>query len=142
MRILLRSAGVGVVATAVDVLMLLFLVRGCGLTAVQANLPALLVGITVQYLGNKYVAFGDTSRDHLRQGSLFALVEVGTLALNAIGFHLMVTFTRVPYPLVRILVTLAVYLGFSFPLWRLIFCPAKGRESGRRPTAGRPRTVP
>ena len=89
----------------------------------QANLPALLVGLAVQYLGNKHFAFRDRSREHLRQISCFAGVEAGAFALNALGFHLLVTLTAIPYGAARALVTLAVYVAFSFPLWRRVFGP-------------------
>lgn len=129
MRVFLRSVGVGLLATGVDIALLWLFIHFAGFTPAQANLPALLVGMAVQYVGNKYVAFEDRSSDHLRQGSLFALVEGGTLGLNALGFHFLVTLTDVPYPLARVGVTLAVYLAFSFPLWRLIFRPSPRRRS-------------
>lgn len=119
--VFIRSALVGLVATAGDLGTLAFLVHVVGLTPVQANVPGLLVGVTIQYVGNKYVAFGDSSKDHVRQGGLFLLVEAGTLILNSVGFHLLVTQTAIPYLLARLLVTLVVYCGFSFPLWGRIF---------------------
>ena len=119
--VLLRSAAVGIVATGVDIGALFVLIEGLGVPAVWANVPTLLLGMAVQYVGNKYLAFGDTSPDHVRQGGLFLLVGLGTLLLSAVGFHLLVTLTPIPYGLARPLVALVVYLGFSFPLWRLIF---------------------
>ena len=59
----------------------------------------------------------------MRQGFLFLLVEAGTILLNLAGFHLLVTLTPIPYFLVRPLVTLAVYCGFSYPLWKKVFTP-------------------
>ena len=117
----IRSALVGIVATVVDVGALALLIHVAGLTPVQANVPALVLGVVIQYLGNKYIAFGDPSRNHLRQGGLFLLVEAGTMLLNVLGFHLLVTLTPLPYYVVRPVVTLAVYCGFSFPLWTRIF---------------------
>jgi putative flippase GtrA len=124
MRRFLRSALVGLVATAADLGALYALVSLAGWEAVAANGPALLLGIAVQYLGNKHFAFEDRSRDPLRQVSLFAGVELGTLALNALGFHLVVTLTPAPLWLARAAVTCAVYVSFSFPMWRLVFRPS------------------
>lgn len=121
MRRFLRSALVGGIATGCDVLALAALIQLARLSPAQANVPALLLGAAVQYLGNKHYAFEERSRDHVRQAALFAGVEAGTFALNALGFHLIVTFTPAPYALARALVTLAVYASFSFPLWRLVF---------------------
>lgn len=136
-----RSVLVGLVATAVDVGALFVLVHLAGLSPAAANVPALLLGVLLQYLGNKHLAFADRTSDHLRQGGLFALVEVGTLALNAAGFHVLVTLTRVPYVLARPIVTLAVYCLFSYPLWARIFSGGRGRavRRARRLRRGRAR---
>lgn len=122
---LLRSALVGLVATGVDVGALALLVGPGGLTPVGANVPALALGVTVQYFGNRRFAFRDRSRDHLRKGALFLLVEAGTFALNAIAFHLLVTLASFPFPAARVAGTLTVYLLFSYPLWARIFRPAR-----------------
>ncbi|MCA9565340.1 MAG: GtrA family protein [Myxococcales bacterium] len=116
-----RSAAVGVVATAVDVLALTALVSWLGWSARHANIPSLLLGVAVQYAGNKRFAFGDRSRNHLRTGGLFGLVEVGALALNAGLFHLACGLFEFPVALIRLCCSALVYFGFSFPLWRLIF---------------------
>ena len=87
MGTLTRSLLVGGAATAFDLLALLLLVRVLGWAPVAANLPALLLGLTLQFVGNKLWVFRDRSRALVRQGSLFALVEAGTLVLNAALFH-------------------------------------------------------
>ncbi len=120
-RVFGRSALIGVGATALDVLALHVLIHSAGASPRVANVPALLLGTAAQYVGNKYFAFRDGSNDHLRQGSLFALVETGALALNAVGFDLLATYADVPYYAARPAVALAVYLLFSFPLWGRIF---------------------
>ena len=121
MRTFVRSLGVGALATGADLLALLLLVEVLGLSAAQANVPALGVGVLIQYFGNKYLAFGDHSRDHLRQGLAFMGVEAGTVALNALAFHVMVTQLAVPYGLARVLGSALVYVSFSYPLWRRVF---------------------
>jgi len=118
-----RSAVVGLVSTAADVGALAWLVDGVGLSAADANAPALLLGVLLQYLGNKHAAFADHAPDHLRQGALFALVEAGALLWNAMGFNLLVTRTDLPFWIARPLVTFVVYVLFSYPLWARIFRP-------------------
>jgi putative flippase GtrA len=120
---LVRSAVIGIAATGVDLVVLWVLVHGLGVAAVWANVPALLLGVAVQFAGNKWVAFRDRSRDVGRQGAQFALVEVGAIGLNAIAFHLLVTFTGVPVLVCRMIATAAVYFGWSYPLWARIFAP-------------------
>jgi|JI10StandDraft_1071094.scaffolds.fasta_scaffold103262_3 putative flippase GtrA len=121
MRTFIRSLGVGALATAADLLALLLLVEALDVSAPHANVPALAVGVLIQYFGNKHLAFGDRSRHHLRQGLAFLGVEVGTLALNALAFHLLVTHVAVPYGLARLVGSALVYVGFSYPLWRRVF---------------------
>ncbi|MBI3071040.1 MAG: GtrA family protein [Deltaproteobacteria bacterium] len=118
---LMRSAGVGVLATGVDLAFLSILVSGFGVAPQVANLPALVGGLAAQFVGNKYFAFRDRSRALLRQGLLFGVVEAGALALNAGLFHLLVTFSRTPLLAARLVATAAVYFGFSYPIWRRIF---------------------
>ena len=59
--VFVRSAGVGAVATGVDLLALALLVSAFGLAPRAASLPALALGIAVQFVGNKLFAFGDRS---------------------------------------------------------------------------------
>lgn len=125
----LRSLAVGAAATAADLAALTALVELAHLSPALANLPALLVGVLIQYFGNKYLAFRDHSRDHLRQGTAFALVEVGTVALNALAFHLLVTAVALPYGLARVAGSALVYVGFSYPLWRRVFAAGVTRPS-------------
>ena len=116
-----RSAVVGAAATAADLLALLVLVQILAIPATLANVPALFAGVAVQFFGNKHFAFRDRSRDLLRQGMLFAVVEVGALLLNAIAFHALVSLTPVPYWAARLVGSSFVYLAYSFPLWGLVF---------------------
>lgn len=124
-KTLWKSGLVGLAATAADLLALTFLVEVLGLPATVANVPALLVGIAVQFFGNKHLAFRDRSRDYLRQGSQFVAVEIGALLLNAALFHLLVTTTPLPYWLARTVGQAGVYFGFSYPLWRHVFRAAE-----------------
>ena len=111
----------GGLATLLDLFALFVLVRLVGLPAAVANVPALLLGVGAQFVGNKYFAFQDPSRAILKQGAQFALVEAGALFLNAALFHVLVSFTPVPYLAARLVASAVVYFGFSYPLWRRIF---------------------
>lgn len=117
----LRSTLVGAAATLGDLAALTLLVEVFGLLPAVANVPALLLGVGVQFAGNKWFAFQNRSRDYVRQGLQFAAVEAGTIALNAIAFHVLVTATPIPYAIARLLGTALVYVAFSYPLWKRIF---------------------
>jgi putative flippase GtrA len=136
---LARSLAVGVVATLADVAILHALVSA-GLAPTAANVPSLLLGVTLQFFGNKYWAFLDGSRRILEQSALFAVVEAGTFVLNAAAFHALVAWLDVPYWSARPLGTFAVYALFSYPLWARIFSPGAARRArgSRRPRSRAP----
>jgi len=125
----LRSAGVGALSTLADLGALFILVQWARLKPALANVPALLAGVSIQFLGNKLFAFGNQSRGRalLRQGGQFALIETGALALNALSFQLLVAQAGLPYLLARVLSSAAVYLGYSFPLWNRLFQPERAQ---------------
>ncbi len=111
----------GAGATLVDLGALWLLVNVLEWPATAANVPALLLGVVAQFLGAKLFAFECRSRDVVRQGGQFLLVEAGAFALNAILFHVIVTATPIAYPVARLIGSSVVYFGYSYPLWRRIF---------------------
>lgn len=123
-----RSVLVGLVATAADVSTLAILVQIVHLTPTQANVPSLLVGMAIQFVGVRRWVF------HAQEGSVraqvlrFGLAEAGTLALNALVFHLLVTRTPIPYWLDRPIGTALVYVGFSYHAWKRVFAHAAPPE--------------
>ena len=116
-----RSAGVGLVATALDFLALVALVSGVGLPPRVASLPALSLGIVVQFVGNKWLAFRDPSRDWLRQASTFLGIEALGFVCNAVCFDRLVALTPLPFVVCRVLSTSIVYFGVCLPLWSRLF---------------------
>ena len=119
--VVLRSAAVGVAATTADLLTLAVLVEGLGLSPRLANLPALAIGIAVQFAGNKWFAFEDRSPEWARQGAMFLGVEALGMTANLVLFDLAVTRTPLPYLAARVLSTSIVYFGICLPLWSRIF---------------------
>jgi putative flippase GtrA len=118
--VLLRSASVGLVATASDLGSLLLLIHVAGLSKRLANIPSLLPGLLIQFIGNKYFAFQDRSKAIVMQGSLFFVIEMFAFAFNVLLFDLLVHRCAMHEIPARLLGTNIVYLGFSFPLWRLL----------------------
>lgn len=121
MQALAKSTVVGFVATAMDLACLFVLVELVGLMPVQANLPALAVGLLMQFAGNKLWAFDDRSKDILGQGVKFLFVEAGAFALNGLLFHFLVLCTTLPYLGARLIASAAVYFLWSYPMWGRIF---------------------
>jgi putative flippase GtrA len=116
-----KSLLTGGVATLVDLTTLTLLVEAFGMSPERANVPALLSGAIAQFVGSRGFVFRANGGALGPQLAGFALVEVGTFALNAASFQLAVTRTALPYPLARVLCQFAVYVGFSYPLWKRVF---------------------
>lgn len=115
-----RSVLVGVGASVADFALLAALVEMGRVRPELAVVPAMLLGLMIQFVGNKYFAFGDRSVVSVGQAAAFLGVEVGTLLLGAGCFALLVSW-QLPYGIARLLAAALVYFGFSFPLWRCVF---------------------
>ena len=132
---LIRAGGVGAAATVVDVVVLAALVEVWGLAPAVAGVPSLLAGGLVQFIGSRRVVFPGAERGRVgAQMASFAVVEAGTLLLNAGFYALLEGHLGVPYGIARLVGTALVYFGFSYPLWHLVF---RGRERGALPSSPR-----
>jgi len=118
---LARSLLVGGAATLVDLGVLALLVELAHLPALVANVPALLAGALVQFLGCRYFVFRADGGDVRKQAGGFAAVELATMVLNGLAFHALVAGLHVPYVVARPLGTFLVFVAFSYPMWRLVF---------------------
>lgn len=120
-----RSAGVGIAASGADFASLFLLVHGLHILPVAANAPSLLVGVVVQFVGARFVVFRKSKTPFKQQLFGFCVTELGTLTLNALVFHALVSFTPIPYMVARLLGSFLVFVGFSFPMWTRVFAPAR-----------------
>ena len=123
---LFRAFLAGAAATLADLAVLTALVSALGLAPRVANVPALIVGGVVNFLGNRHFAFRASSGSLPRQAALYTLVELVALALNGVLFD--VAMRALPghgagpvYLLVRLVTSHIVFLLWSYPLWRLVF---------------------
>ena len=127
-----RSAIIGVAATVADLAMIALLVHGLGLAPAVANLPALTLGLAIQFFGNKLWAFKDGATHPAalaRQGSAFLAVEAVAFLLNAGLFHVFAVWLGAPALLARVVASALVYFGFSYRFWTVIFQPSTGVRS-------------
>jgi len=119
-----RSAIIGLVATLADLAMLALLVHGLHVAAAWANVPALSVGLALQFVGNKFWAFENRATDPAvlaRQGGAFLLVEAIAFILNAGFFHIFAVALAAPPLFARLIASTLVYFGFSYRFWTIIF---------------------
>ncbi len=125
-RTISRSAGVGVLATALDFVTLIFLVSVLHVPARVASFPALGLGVIAQFIGNKRFAFRDESPDWLRQGACFLAIEALGFACNAFCFDRLLIVTHLPYVICRALSTSLVYFCVCLTLWSRLFASTPG----------------
>jgi len=121
---LFRSTTVGALATGVDLLVLFLCMQTFGWSARAANFPALLAGGAVNFHGNRSFAFRATHGSLGRQATLFVLAELVTLGLNGVLYDLAVRAVpagAAPALIVRLIVQNAVFVAWSFPVWRRVF---------------------
>ncbi len=116
-----RGAGVGAVATAVDLATLAALVHAFGVSARVASAPALLLGVVIQFVGSKLVTFRNRDRAWGAQAVRFAAVEAVGFVANLALFDLATRNVALPPVALRLVTTNAVYFCVCLPLWARIF---------------------
>ena len=120
----LRSALAGGAATLAESRLPRVARRCGGLSPRAASVPALLVGAAVQFLGNRHFAFRAALGSLRRQVGLFALTEIVAFTLNAVLYDAAaraLPLGAVSAVLVRAVTTNAVFLLWSYPVWRRVF---------------------
>jgi putative flippase GtrA len=128
-----RSLLTGGAATLADLGVIAFAVGVLHASPAAANVPALLVGAAVQFLGNRHFAFRAAAGGLRRQLVLFAITEAVTMALNAALYHVVATHVVLSAPgavLARAITTNAVFLCWSYPVWRRVFQPVAPASAG------------
>jgi putative flippase GtrA len=121
---LLRAGIAGIAATAADLATLALLVSALHVDARLANVPALVVGGIVNFLGNRHFAFRAQAGHVGKQAVGYTAVELVALALNGLLYDTvlrLVPGARPLYWLVRLATSNAVFLGWSYPLWGRVF---------------------
>ena len=116
-----RALIVGGGATLVDVSVLSTCIRVIGLAPTSARLPALIAGASVQFFGNRTFTFRAQRGSLSRQAKLFVTVEAIALVLNYAIYSVVVPrVTFVPPELVSFFGTFVVFVGFAYPMRKLV----------------------
>lgn len=128
----LRSSFVGILATVADFAVLEICVRLLHIEPSTSKIFSFLVGLAVQFFGNRTFAFHATGGSLRRQALLFCAVESITLTLNWLLFRFLIRSLHLPIELANLIVTFVIYVGFSYPAWRIVFRVSKthGQEPG------------
>lgn len=119
---LAKGAIVGLIATCADLGLLTVLVEWFHVAPPIANLPALILGSSIQFVGNRQVVFNVKGKAKLgSEMFLFLLAEVAAFGLIAGGFYALNRWTPLNYVVSRAFVSFLVFIGFSFPIRSKIF---------------------
>jgi putative flippase GtrA len=126
-----RALIVGGGATIVDFSVLTTCIRVVGLAPVEARLPALVAGASVQFFGNRSFTFRARRGKLSRQAVLFVLAEVAALAMNFSIFRFLAPrLSAVPPEIVSFLGTFLVFVAFAYPIRKLVvFRPRRDEPS-------------
>jgi putative flippase GtrA len=133
------------VATGADLLVLSALVSLAHWEPRSANVPALLTGGVVNFIGNRRYAFRARRGNVGKQALGYSAVEIVALALNGIVYDTVLRLFPVSkqvFWLVRLATTNLVFLAWSYPLWSKVFRirqPPDGRSVPSSPATPRPR---
>jgi putative flippase GtrA len=129
-----RSAVAGLAATGADLATLSFLVVVIHWQPRSANVPALLVGGVVNFLGNREFAFHARKGNAAKQAIGYTAVEGAALALNGLLFDAALRWLPGAdgyFWVVRLLTTNLVFLAWSYPLWKRVFRVPGAGPDGR-----------
>ncbi len=121
---LVRAGLAGLVATAVDLATLTIFVALFHVSPRAASVPALVAGGTANFIGNRHYAFRATEGHLGKQAIGYVAVELVALALNGVLYDnvlRIVPSAAHAYWLVRLATSHAVFLFWSYPLWRRVF---------------------
>jgi putative flippase GtrA len=120
--VFLKSSLAGAIGTFVDFGLFFVLNSGFGLDAQWANAAGMVAGGVVNFIGNRRFAFQAQGGSLTRQAQRFTAVTVVALALTALLFNVAVTaWPTVPAWVLKAVTGNAVYLVWTFPLFRRVF---------------------
>lgn len=119
----------GVVATSIDVLMLIFLVEVADVHVTLAAFFAAMAGGITNFLVNKFWAFGDASPIDIRQVTLYTMVSLVTAGFVAASLHVLAIFMGLPYLIAKAIAAVLVFLAWGYPAQSRLVFPASQRKA-------------
>jgi putative flippase GtrA len=116
-----RALVVGSGATLCDFSVFTLCVRAAGIAPTSARIPALIVGASFQFFGNRSFTFRAQAGSLSRQAKWFIVFEAITLLLNWSVFKLLLgTLERLPAEIVSFMGTFVVFVTFAYPMRKLV----------------------
>ena len=119
---ILKSGASGVVASVIDLSMLLVMVELFGVQLALAVFLCASAGAVASFLVNKYWAFGDSSPFSMTQVLTFALVALGSSLGLSLIVQLLSVGAGVPYLASKAIGALLLFVAWTYPAQsRLVF---------------------
>jgi putative flippase GtrA len=129
-----RSVLTSLLTTALDFGTLIGLTELAGVDYVLSTWIGTVVGSLTNFAINKQWAFSARNAPAIPALGRFVLVQIGASALHTGGVWLLTRFGRLPYPVSKLVVATAVYLGWNYPLNRwFVFNPHRPNHRPRPP---------
>jgi putative flippase GtrA len=127
-----RSLAVGAIATALDILILLFCVRYLGFSNPEGAMAGVAVGATFAFFANRHFAFRDHNPQLVPQAAKFIAATLMAMIVHAIFVWLLADRLGTPVVIAKLIADVAVFsVGQLFILRYLVF-PRRGVGIGRR----------
>jgi putative flippase GtrA len=113
-----RSTLTSLFTTALDFGTLVALTELAGVNYVVATWIGTVVGSLSNFTINKLWAFYASEHPALPAFTRFLLVQAGASGLHTAGVWALTRFVHLPYPVSKLAIAVAVYLGWNYPLNR------------------------
>jgi putative flippase GtrA len=113
-----KSAATSVFTTSLDFALLAGLVELAHVNYVLATFLGTVLGASTNFLINRRWAFQATAGHAGHQALRYLLVQVGSALLHTSGVYAMTHFAGVPYLGSKVVVAVAAYLVWNYPLLR------------------------
>jgi putative flippase GtrA len=118
LRLLGRHQVAALAATAADFAVMIALVETLRFSPVVAAAAGAACGAVVNFLANRRWVFRATREPMTGQAARYALVSGASAGWNALGEYVLLSTLDLHYVSCRVLVSIAVSLGWNFPLQR------------------------
>jgi putative flippase GtrA len=117
-----RSAAAGGLGSLCEFALLIPLVELWALPYGIAAALAAGAAAMVAFAGNKWWAFADSRPTDRAQIAGFAVVAVGSMAINGVAVHVLAAELGLPYLIAKCVATLIVFATWTYPVQsRLVF---------------------
>ena len=112
----LKSQITAVLATAVDFIVLFFLVEFFQVWYVSSAAIAAFCGALTGFLFGRHWAFIAKEDKWHHQASRYVIVAAGSMGLNTLGIYLITEGLSIHYMTSKVIISIIVAVGFNYPL--------------------------